>query len=221
MIIFLGTGLNYFCPNIFLVEKLSCELRTWDEMRSLSESLAEKIRSSGFCPDYIVAIVRGGMVPAMNLSDILGVYDVLTVRVRHWGATAQKNKAAVLDVPLNARIEGKKVLLVDDLTDSGDSIRLALAHLRTLHPAEVRSAVLIHKASSSLVPDYYAEKEGEWKWVIFPWNLYEDLSNLVEKIIAAEGEVSPSQVQKSLKKSYSLDVDLSTVKKVLSRGRHS
>jgi hypoxanthine phosphoribosyltransferase len=199
---------------------LSCELRSWGEMRTLSEVLAKKIESSGFRPDYIVAIVRGGMVPAMNLSDILGVYDVLTLRVRHWGATAVKNKKAVLDVPLNVDIVGKKILLVDDLTDTGDSIRLALVHLKGLRPAEVRSAVLIHKASSSVVPDYYAEKEAEWMWVIFPWNLFEDLTNLSEKVIEAEGISSPQQIRASLKKSYSLDVDLQTLRKVLARGRH-
>lgn len=199
---------------------LSCELRSWGEMRTLSEVLAKKIESSGFCPDHIVAIVRGGMVPAMNLSDILGIYDVLTLRVRHWGATAVKNKKAVLDVPLSANIEGKKILLVDDLTDTGDSIRLALAHLLSLRPAEVRSAVLIHKSSSSVVPNYYAEKEEEWKWVIFPWNMFEDLTNLSEKVIAAEGRLSPSQIRASLKKSFSLDVDLQTLKKVLSRSSH-
>lgn len=199
---------------------LSCELRSWEEMRSLSEDVAKKIISSGFRPDYIVAIVRGGMVPAMNLSDILGVYDVLTLRVRHWGATAVKNKKAVLDIPLSADIEGKRILLVDDLTDTGDSIKLALEHLGCMRPAEVRSAVLIHKSSSSVVPDYYAEKEEEWKWIIFPWNLFEDLTALIGKVIAAEGTKSPSQLQASLKKTYSLDVDLSTVKKVLSRSRH-
>lgn len=199
---------------------LSCELRSWEEMRSLSEAVAKKIAGSGFRPDYIVAIVRGGMMPAMNLSDILGVYDVLTLRVRHWGATAVKNKKAVLDVPLIANIAGKKILLVDDLTDTGDSIKLALAHLKSLRPVEVRTAVLIHKASSSVEPDYYAEKEEEWKWVIFPWNLFEDLTALAEKVIAAEGVSSPQQIRASLKSSFSLDVDLPTLRKVLSRRSH-
>jgi hypothetical protein len=198
------------------MDKLICELRTWEQMRGLAEDVAAEIRESGFRPDYIVAIVRGGMVPAMNLSDLLGVYDVLTLRVRHWGATAVKDKKAVLDIPLNASIAGKKILLVDDLTDTGDSIVLALENIKKLSPAEVRVATLIHKASSKVEPDYYAEKIEKWRWVIFPWNIFEDLSALIAKARSGKEAKSIRGLREALKDSFSLDVDAETLEKVRS-----
>jgi len=51
---------------------------------------------------------------------------------------------------------------------------------------EVRTATLLHKSQSKYRPDYYSFEAGEWKWMILPWNLREDLANLAGK--AAEGQ---------------------------------
>jgi hypoxanthine phosphoribosyltransferase len=197
------------------MKEFRCDLRSWDNMRALSEKLAGKIIESGYRPDVIVGILRGGLVPAMNLSDLLGVYNILTVRVRHWGITATKDGKAVLDVPLNQDLSGKKILLVDDLTDTGESFMVSLEHLRTLNPADVKTAALIHKSSSSMKPDFYAEEVKEWKWIILPWNLTEDLCNLVKKVIEEQKVRDVPGIKTALKQSFDLEVSGEVVEKTL------
>lgn len=185
-------------------------------MRLLSEMLAERIKASGFMPDSIVCIIRGGMVPAINLSDVLGVYDLLALRVRHWGSTARVDEKAVVDSLLHAaKIEGKKVLLVDDVTDTGDSMVLALENVHELKPAVVKTAAIVHKASSRFKPDYYVEEVEEWRWIIFPWNLFEDLCCLLERAYGKEDVSSLEEAQTKLRDLFSLEIDSSTLQRVI------
>jgi hypoxanthine phosphoribosyltransferase len=197
------------------MEEFICELRFWDDMRHLSEKVAADIIASGYRPDVIVAIIRGGLVPAMNLSDLLGVHSILTVRVRHWGVTATKDGRAVLDVPLNADLSDKRVLLVDDLTDTGESFKASVKHLESLKPVEIKTAALLHKTSSSVKPDFYAEEVTEWRWIILPWNLTEDLCNLIGKVMKEQGVKAVDDIKAALKKSFDLDVEEETIKGVL------
>lgn len=186
--------------------KLRCELRSWDEMRNLSVIVSDKIKKSGYKPDVIIAVLRGGMVPAMNLSDLLGIKDILTIRVEHWGITATKNKNAELKFPLCNDIKGKKILLVDDLTDTGGSMKVCIKHLKKFNPLEIRTAVLIHKTQSGFEPDFYAEKSDKWRWIILPWNVNEDLCNLIEKAMKGKKEMDLNETREELKKRFDLDI---------------
>ncbi len=197
--------------------KLRCELRSWDEMRNLSVIVSDKIKKSGYKPDVIIAVLRGGMVPAMNLSDLLGIRDILTIGVGHWGITATKNKNAELKFPLCNDIKGKKILLVDDLTDTGGSMKVCIKHLKKFNPLKIRTAVLIHKTQSGFEPDFYAEKARKWKWIILPWNVTEDLQNLIGKIIkeGKETELNGIRIKRELKRRFNLDVSRRILGKVL------
>ena len=64
-----------------------------------------------------------------------------------------------------------QVLLVDDVTDTGDTLRLAIEHMQSHNPAQLKVAVLQHKQVSPLEPDFYAQKIVAWRWVIYPWAL--------------------------------------------------
>lgn len=197
------------------MEKFTCDLRSWDEMRDLSKKVAREILDSGYGPDCIVAILRGGIVPAMNLSDLLGIHDILTLRVRHWGITATKDKKAKIETPLNLDLTGKKILLVDDLTDTGESMVLCIKHLRDLNAKEVKTATLIHKESSRFEPDFYAEKAGEWKWIILPWNLTEDLCNLISGVMKEQKVNEIRDIETALREKFNLELDEETIGETL------
>lgn len=203
--------------------KFGCDLRTWGDMWDLSKVVAGKIRESSYRPDFIIGITRGGWIPAVNLSDLLGVRDLLSLKVEHWGITATADKRARLKFPLKVDLEGKKVLLVDDLTDTGESLKLSLRHVKTLNPREVRTATLIHKSMSRFTPDYYAEGVREWVWIIFPWNVTEDLCNLLGKVFGKGEEVTPRKAKKRLKTEFDLRIDDGTLRDVVAeyiRGIH-
>jgi len=68
---------------------------------------------------------------------------------------------------------------VDDVTDTGDTLRLAIEHIQSHNPAQLKVAVLQHKQVSPLEPDFYAQKIVAWRWVIYPWAAMEDLGGFL------------------------------------------
>jgi uncharacterized protein len=197
-------------------KEYTCRMLRWEDAYSLAEDVAQDISNESYLPDHIIGITRGGWVPAVMLSDLLGVKDLLSMRVEHWGMTAKKDAKAVLKYPLQTDLTGKKILLVDDLTDTGDSLELAIEEIKKHKAAEVRTATLIHKKQSRIEPDYYAKKTDKWEWIILPWNINEDLLHLADK--ASEGKrISVEDTQKILLKRFGLSIDKKTLERVLKR----
>ena len=160
-------------------ERFVCELVTWEQVSRLAMQVAEDIRDSGFRPDLVVAIARGGYVPGRLLCDALDLYDLESVRIAHYEGGAHMFPRARLCSPLPADARGRDVLLVDDCSDTGDTLLVALKHVREFEPRDVRVAVLHHKQVSSFVPRYYGERIETWHWLIYPWALVEDLSGFL------------------------------------------
>ncbi|MEW6036766.1 MAG: phosphoribosyltransferase [Pseudomonadota bacterium] len=156
-----------------------CELVTWSQVCRLSQRVAENIRASGYRPDAVVAIARGGYVPARLLCDALGLYDLQSIRIGHYEAGARKTEKARCYSPPPVNIRGLRVLLADDCSDTGDTLQLALEQLRCCKPQDVKVAVLHHKKVSPVVPDYYGRRIVCWRWLIYPWALTEDLSGFI------------------------------------------
>lgn len=160
-------------------QPLQSELVGWNAMYDLARKLARKIAESGYRPDIIVAIGRGGWVPGRILSDFIGQMDLTSFKIEHY-RSARQAKTAQVRYPLAADVGGRRVLLVDDVADSGETFAVALAHLnRHGAPAELRTAVLHYKTVSSFVPDYYARKVVNWRWIIYPWAVAEDVGSLI------------------------------------------
>ncbi len=177
-----------------------CYVLDFDDIYNYAHQTAAKIKESDFQPDVIVGIARGGWIHARIQCDLLGVKELFSVKIDHWGVTATKDGKAKLTCPLTGDVTGKKVLVVDDITDTGESLTMAVEHVKECGPAEVRSATLMHIAGSKFVPDFYGV-EVTWAWEIFPWNFYEDLTALIKKIFEGEkvNELSTMEVKKHLR----------------------
>jgi hypoxanthine phosphoribosyltransferase len=181
-----------------------CELISWSRVNQLARRLAQLIRRDGFQSDIVVAIARGGYVPARLLCDLLDIYDLTSIRVMHYTAGSQKREKARLYMPLAVDVRGKKVLLVDDVTDSGDTLQLALQHIRECGAAEIRVAVLQHKQVSSIIPDFYAHKVVRWRWLIYPWAVVEDISGFISAM--EPHPVTPAEAAARLQQAYGIKV---------------
>lgn len=192
-----------------------CEIMSWDYFYKLSKIVAEKIKASGYNPDLIVGLARGGWCLARVLCDFLGVKDLVSLKVEHWGITATPDGKAKLKYPFSMDLTGRKVLVVDDITDTGESMMISVNYVKSLNPREVRTATLRHIEGSKFKPDYYAE-DISWRWVIFPWNFIEDLCNLVDQI---RGEVKDpkdlAEFKRKLKENFKIDVDEETLEEIL------
>ena len=177
-----------------------CYVLDFDDIYNYAYQTANKIKESGWRPNVIVGVARGGWVHARIQCDLLGVKELYSVKVDHWGVTATKDGQAKLTCPLTADVTGKKVLVVDDITDTGQSLTLASDHVKSCGPDEVKSAALMHIAGSKFQPDYYGV-EVTWAWEIWPWNFYEDLSALILKIFDGEKvkELGTQELKKHLR----------------------
>ncbi|HDQ05707.1 MAG TPA: phosphoribosyltransferase, partial [Candidatus Bathyarchaeota archaeon] len=121
--------------------------------------------------------------------------------------------------PLNVDLKGKNVLIVDDITDTGESMQVTVEYVKSLSPSEVRTASLRHIKTSKFKPDYFGE-EMDWKWVIFPWNFTEDMCNIVPKVcarlsVSPDENVDVKQIRKELKQFYTIDTTEETVAEIL------
>lgn len=156
-----------------------CELVGWQAFHALARKLARRIAASDYRPDLIVAIGRGGYVPGRILSDWLGLMDLTSFKIEHYHH-ARKERAARVRYPLPADVTGRRVLLVDDVADSGETFAVALRHLEERGPpAEVRSAVLHYKTVSPYRPDYFAKRVRSWRWIVYPWAVAEDVGSFL------------------------------------------
>lgn len=151
---------------------------SWREVVDLCYKIALDIANSGYEPNVIVAVLRGGVVPALILSDILGVEEFYAVRMKHWGIAKEVYTIPLVEQLPQKKLQGSKVLLVDEVADTGKTMVKALEELKKLGAEEIRSAVLHLKSSSIIIPDYYAVKLEKWVWIFYPWSLAETLLSL-------------------------------------------
>jgi uncharacterized protein len=142
---------------------------SWPEYGNLAEALAEKVRSGGKKFDLVIGVARGGMPVAMVVSDHLGV-RVDFVNVKSYSGIGQRGAPKILST-VTEDIEGKNILVVDDLVDQGDTLETVRRHLGEHKPKLLEAAVLFKKPWSRVEPDYYLEVTD--RWVVFPFELSE------------------------------------------------
>ncbi|WP_202319999.1 phosphoribosyltransferase [Archaeoglobus neptunius] len=191
--------------------KFKCILYTWEDIHRLCRKLSEEIRKSGFEPDVVVAIARGGWVPARIVCDYLDIKELYSVMTEHWGVATRTGEARIVQ-PLNVDIRGKKVLIVDDVADTGDTINIVSKHVREYSPAELKVAVVDYKKTSKYVPDFYAAKMEGWKWIVYPWSMKEELRDLINRT----GAKTAKEAVVALKEEFDVDVSEDIVRDVLS-----
>ena len=173
-----------------MLPKVNCKLVSWDDVVKWCWRLAEIIKESGWLPDMIVAISRGGVVPARLLCDYLCVSDMMTIQVIHWPTAAEVSEKAKVKYPLKLDLSGKKILLVDDIADTGDSIILAKKTLEAdCKPAEVRVATMQWISPvCKIKPDYFVDEVKEWIWYQYPWTRLEDIIGFIRRLFKEGGK---------------------------------
>ena len=137
----------------------------WDMFGELCRALALKV-ARDFRPDVVVGIARAGVIPAAVVASILRV-DFHSMKIsRKEGDEVVRARPAILSAA-PAQAAGKRVLIVDEIATSGETLRLALAAVRDVRPAEVRTATSFAR-TQGYKPDYFALATDAT--VIFPWD---------------------------------------------------
>lgn len=130
---------------------------TWTELQNELKTLRGKINYS---PDVIVGIARGGLIPARLLSTHLSVKDMFCLAVKKIGDRRK------VTVTIDEDINGKNILLVEDMLETGRSLIIAKQYLEE-RGANVKTACLYIMPASEITPDYYLKEVD--RAVKFPW----------------------------------------------------
>lgn len=184
-------------------ESFTVELVPWEEAVSLSRALAEQIRGR-FSPGIILAIGRGGFVPARIVADSLMMKNMTCIRVEHWGDAAKCTREAYIRYPLSHSIEGQDVLVIDDVTDTGETLAVTMEYLSSQKCGSVKTGVLHHKKVSAFTPDYYVKEVSGWHWIVYPWALHEDLTAFLDNMLSAT-PASFGDLHEALREKYGMN----------------
>jgi len=145
------------------------ETLTWADFGRAGRELAVRIDADGFRPDIILAIARGGLFPAGALGYALDVKNLHVINVEFYAGVDQRLDMPVVlpPVPKPIDLSGSRVLIADDVADTGATLRLVKDFCAD-HVAEVRCAVIYEK-SRSVVKCEYAWRRTDL-WIDFPWS---------------------------------------------------
>ncbi|MBS7610264.1 phosphoribosyltransferase [Candidatus Bathyarchaeota archaeon] len=174
----------------------SYEVPTWELLYELCVELANRIRDSGFQPDLIIGVARGGWIPARLLSDFLENPNVASIKVEFYVDIGRTSSEPIITQPCSAPVEGKRILLVDDVADSGRSLSLVKDSLLRQGAKEIRIACLYYKPWSIIKPEYYIKETTSW--IIFPHEVKETARKLWNRM-RGEG-MDPDSIGEELMK---------------------
>jgi hypoxanthine phosphoribosyltransferase len=161
-------------------EKIKCTVTNWNYIYDLCRDLSASVVESGYEPDVIVALARGGWFAGRIVCDFLGISDLISLKVEHY---------------------------VDDIADTGKSLQHSLDYVREFKPTDCKTGVLQLLFTSEITPDYYAEFLEDWMWVVYPWNFIEDMIDLIVKLMAKEKRDAWNEksIKAGLNHSFSID----------------
>jgi len=160
--------------------EMKFEAPSWNDVYEMCFRLADEVRRSRFVPDIIVGVARGGWVPARIISDLLKNPNLANTRVEFYEDVGKKRRRPKITQSISTPVKDKKVLVVDDVSDTGESLRLVCEDLRERGASEVRLATMHYKPWSVKKPDYYI-KETE-AWIVYPYELLEFTKSMIKRL---------------------------------------
>jgi len=187
-----------------ILPRVPVKIVEWSEIVEWARGLADKIRESGYSPDVIVAVARGGYVPARLLADFLDVTNMLSIQSQHWVEAAKAAEKAILKFPYTVNLSGYNVLLVDDIVDTGDTLLLARDYIqKEWKPETVKIAVLQWISTvAKFKPDYYQIEVKDWVWFQYPWTRLEDTQQFIQRIFKEDERAKKGITREELVKLF-------------------
>ncbi len=173
---------------LVMPEEITYEVPSWDELYKMTVKLADKVKNSGFKPDIIVGVSRGGWPPARVMSDLLDNPNLANIRVEFYKDIYRTSEEPKITQPISVPVKGKRLLIVDDVADTGKSLKIVREKLLEDGAAEIRIATLYFKPWSIVQPDFFVKTTSAW--VCFSWEWYESVKKIGGKL-KSEGMTLP------------------------------
>jgi hypoxanthine phosphoribosyltransferase len=152
------------------------EVMIWDELGSGTRELAEAVYADGYAPDIVLGIARGGLLVAGAIGYALDVKNVFTMNVEFYTGVDERLDIPMIlpPVPDLVDLEESKVLIADDVADTGRTL-LLVKDFCAGKVGEVRSAVLYEKPHSEVKCEYVWRRTD--RWIDFPWSVRPPVPN--------------------------------------------
>ena len=129
--------------------------------------------------DFIVAITRGGLIPAFLIARLTNIRNVDTFICQSYNDDHTKLDLSYF--PKNySHLRGQRVLIIDELAETGDTLKLAVNKIQESMPAKVATMVVFRKESTQFEPDYYLHSVGD-EWINFKYDEVE-LEGIIDYI---------------------------------------
>ena len=152
-----------------IIEQLS-----WNNIHQGIDKLVNILRKDEYVPDVVITIGRGGLIPGALLTYKFNVKTVHNFSVQTYNDNDVKTHAIICTQEPGRSLEIKhrdsKVLVVDDISDSGHTLEYIKNELSTNYGLNnIKFATLYTKKSTSFTPDYFVTEFPDESWVAFPW----------------------------------------------------
>jgi len=154
-------------------------IQNWQQVYDDCLFLAQQIRESGILPEVILGVARGGWIPARLLADFLHLKDTANIKIETYQMINQEDLDPQITQPLSMILHDKRVLVVDDVVDSGVTLEILLDHLGSKHPADVITAALYYKPHAKIKPDYFVHETTAW--ILFSWSIFEAIEEFEQR----------------------------------------
>jgi hypoxanthine phosphoribosyltransferase len=158
-------GITYVCPS-------------WEQMGAFNFNLAKQIIESGQPFDRLVALARGGWTWARDIADALKIPEISSVRIKTYTGVNESEEPKIVQ-PLTDAVYGERILLFDEVIDSGVTIKKGQKYLRVMGAQSIQTAALCYKPRSEIKPEFFAFETSAW--VVFPHEIREFVDGSIDK----------------------------------------
>ncbi len=191
-----------------LPDEFDCTITNWEYIYGLCREVSNQVKADNFEPDVVVALARGGWFAGRVTCDFLGLDDLTSLKMEHYVGTGQKADEPTVRYPMpEGSVAGKDVLIIDDIADTGGSIKRAHEYVTDRDADEVRTATLQLLQTSEFEPEFVGERLDEWTWVVYPWNFLEDMVDLTAGVIEQDGQApyDETEIRRLLAEYHGID----------------
>jgi len=145
---------------------------TYEEIEDRCLKIFDDITKADFQPDCVIGISIGGVFPAIHFARLFNTKNLITIAVKSYDGQERKD-IQVINLPTKDLLVGKNVLLIDDISDSGSTLKFLVNLLKEEYKVKnIKTVTLfVNEKNCQYYPDFYFEKVN--KWIDFPWDRFE------------------------------------------------
>ncbi len=168
-----------FTPISFPDENIQYLTPGWDDLNQLAFTLAKAMIKAGEKFDRIITLAKGGWPMTRSLVDFLSLEKVASLGIKFYSGINRTFAKPKIYQDLPVKVTGENILLFDDVTDTGHSLKFTQTHLKAKGAKTITTATLFYKPRSVIKPDYFGFTTDAW--IIFPYEVVEAMKSLANK----------------------------------------